>query len=400
MTIKRILLGTSALVAAAVAGSGAQAADPIKLKLGGFYGSAAGVEIGGNDSPGAPSNNRQTGAFKQNVEVWFDGSTTLDNGLTVGAHIELEANNTSGRTADQVYSFFRGGFGDFRFGDQKSAMDSTCVLDPGYITNNFGLQSPNNSFTNVGRNALIPIGNLSTCTDEGQATGTKAVYISPIFSGFQLALSYQPSNDNSGAGGSGPNGRTGGPGTGTRSNNNANRNIFSAGGVYKTKLGDASLTVGAGMEYTIEGNLRTGNNDTQHMGFYNAGFQVGFGRFTVGASGEYYQNYINCRRFTPYSNTDPNSDGWSVSAGANYKIDEWTIGVEYMRAQFQTVSSSDIDVYNAASLQATYKLGPGIRLEGEVAWFDWNQGPERPHSPGAQAQSNSFSLGLGTYMTF
>ncbi|MFO1061012.1 MAG: porin [Dongiaceae bacterium] len=382
-----------------MAGSAAQAADPIQLKLGGFYGSAMGVEIGGNDSNGAPSQNRQTGAFKQNVEVWFDGKTTLDNGLTVGAHIELEANNTSGRTIDQVYSFFRGGFGDFRFGDQKSAMDSTCVTDPGYITNNFGLQSPNNSFTNVGRNALIPIGNLGTCTDEGQATGTKAVYISPIFGGFQLAASYQPSNDNSGAGGSGPNGRTGGPGTGTRSSQGDDQNIFSVGAVYKTKLGDANLTLGAGMEYTLTAQLRTGNND-QSMGFYNAGFQVGFGRFTVGASGEYYQNYINSRRFTPYAGTDPDSDGWSVAVGGNYKIDNWTIGLEYMRAQFQTTTSSDIDIYNAASLQGTYKLGPGIRLEGELAWFSWNQGNERPHGNAAEAQSNSFSLGLGTYMTF
>jgi outer membrane protein OmpU len=400
MTIKRILLGSSALVTAAAAAASAQATDPIKLTLGGFYGSAAGVEIGGNTSDGAPSQDRQTGAFKNNVEVWFDGVTTLDNGLSVGAHIELEANNTAKRTIDQVYTFFRGGFGDFRFGDQKSAMDSTCVLDPGYITNNFGLQSPNNSFTNVGRNAVIPIGNLSTCTDEGQSTGTKAVYISPIFSGLQFAVSYQPSNDSSGAGGSGPGGRTGGPGTGTRANSGADRNIFSGGAVYKTKVGDANLTVGAGLEYTIEGNLRT--TSTENMGFYNAGFQFGFGRFTVGASGEYYQNYINCGRFNAPNATNPvanGSDAWSVSVGGKYAIDAWTIGLEYMRAQFQISSSSDVDIYNAASLQATYKVGPGIRFEGEVAWFSWNEDQRLP-SPGATAQSHSWSLGLGTYMTF
>jgi hypothetical protein len=401
MTIKRILLGSSALVAAAVAAAAAQAADPIKLTLGGFYGSAAGVEIGGNDSDGAPSQNRQTGAFKQNVEVYFNGSTTLDNGLTVGAHIELEANNTANRTIDEVYTYFRGGFGDFRFGDQKSAMDTLCVVDPGYITNNFGLQSPNNTFTNVTNNAVIALGNLSTCVDEGQAKGTKAVFFTPIFNGLQLGISYQPSDSTNG-GGSGPNGRTGGPGTGTRSNDASDRNILSAAAVYKQKLDGFSLTAGAGLEYTFEANLRTGNNNSQRMGFYNAGFQLGFGRFAVGASGEYYQNYINNQRFRAPNATNPvaaDSDAWSVAVGGSYTIDAWTVGLEYMRAQFQISSSSDVDIYNAVSLQGTYKLGPGIRLEGELGWFSWNE-DQRLHGSGATAQSSSFSVGLGTYMTF
>ena len=150
------------------------------------------------------------------------------------------------------------------------------------------------------------------------------------------------------------------------------------------------------MEYTLTAQLRTGNND-QSMGFYNAGFQVGFGRFTVGASGEYYQNYINSRRFTPYAGTDPDSDGWSVAVGGNYKIEEWTIGLEYMRAQFQTTTSSDIDIYNAASLQGTYKLGPGIRLEAEAAYFWYH---DDQHTNGLNASDNSASIGLGSYITF
>jgi len=47
--------------------SQAQAADPIKLTLGGFYGAAAGAEIGGNNANGSPSDNRTWGAFKNNV---------------------------------------------------------------------------------------------------------------------------------------------------------------------------------------------------------------------------------------------------------------------------------------------------------------------------------------------
>ena len=62
--MKHVLMGTTALVAAGLVVGHAQAADPIKLTLGGFYGTAAGAEIGGNNADGSPSDNRQHGAFK------------------------------------------------------------------------------------------------------------------------------------------------------------------------------------------------------------------------------------------------------------------------------------------------------------------------------------------------
>src|SRR5215475_10305094 len=152
------LLCTSALISAGFVASQAQAADPIKLTLGGFYGAAAGAEIGGNGADGSPSDNRQHVAFKNNVEVYFNGSTTLDNGLTAGVHIELEANNTTGRTFEEVFTYYKGGFGEFRFGDTGGALGKSCVVDPGAITNNFGLISPNNTFTNVIRTGAIGLG--------------------------------------------------------------------------------------------------------------------------------------------------------------------------------------------------------------------------------------------------
>ena len=157
-------------------------------RLGGFYGAAAGAEIGGNGANGSPSDNRQHGAFKNNVEIYFNGSTTLDNGLTAGVHIELEGNNTSGRTEDELFVYFKGGFGEFRFGDTGGALGKSCVVDPGAITNNFGLISPNNSFSNVGRNTPIGLGGMGTCEDHGNQT--KAVYFSPVFGGFQGVVSY------------------------------------------------------------------------------------------------------------------------------------------------------------------------------------------------------------------
>jgi len=236
--MKHVLMGTTALVAAGLVVGQAQAADPIKLTLGGFYGTAAGLEIGGNDANGSPSNNRQLGGFKQNVEIYFNGSTTLDNGLTAGVHVELEGNNSPGKTEDELFAYFKGGFGEFRFGDTGGALGKSCVVDPGAITNNFGLISPNNSFSNVGRNAAMGLGSMGTCEDHGN--GTKAVYFSPVFGGFQGVVSYAPNA-----------GKTAGPATGTRPNT-GDRNIIEASLNMNKSFGAVSLTGNIAGEVTIE----------------------------------------------------------------------------------------------------------------------------------------------------
>jgi len=386
--MKKVLLGTTALVAAGFVVGQAQAADPIKLTLGGFYGAAAGVEIGGNDSDGAPSDNRQLGNFKQNVEVHFNGSTTLDNGLTVGAHVELEANNSS-RTIDEVYSYFKGGFGEFRFGDTGSALAKSCVVDPGAITNNFGLISPNNSFSNVGRNAAWGLGSIGTC--EGDGNNTKAVYFSPVFGGFQLAVSYSPTIDNGG-----PGGRSAGPYTGTRPNSVDTRNIGSIYGTYNHSFGSFNLTAGAGAEYGFE------TNNLAKPGQYQAGLQVGFGRFAVGGSFALYRNYTQWNLGNGFGDgttgNNDDSDMWLATVGGSYSIDAWTVGLEGAYGRFFNLDNGT-DKYWAVSLQSTYKLGPGIRLEGEVAWFDYNQ-DNAPGGGSPKATSRSLSVGLGSYITF
>jgi len=373
-------MGTTALVAAGLVVGQAQAADPIKLTLGGFYGTAAGVEIGGNDASGSPSNNRQTGAFKQNVEIYFNGSTTLDNGLTAGVHVELEGNNTPNRTEDELFAYFKGGFGEFRIGDTGGALGKSCVVDPGAITNNFGLISPNNSFSNVGRNAIMGLGSIGTCEDHGN--GTKMVYFSPVFGGFQGVISYAPSAA-----------KSRGPTTGTGTQNGVDRNIIEASLNFNRSFGAVSLTGNAAGEIAIE----PANGDAKPWEA-QGGLVLGWGRFQFGASGEYFGNYgdwlASSNSSEPVQNRD---DAWLATAGMSYAIDAWTVGLEGAYGNFGTDAGHDI--YKAVSLQGTYKLGPGIRLEGEVAYFWYNQDHNNQFN-GNNATSNSASIGLGTYMTF
>src|SRR5882724_3227861 len=336
------LLCTSALISAGFVASQAQAADPIKLSLGGFYGAAAGAEIGGNNANGSPSDNRTWGAFKNNVEIYFNGSTTLDNGLTAGVHIELEANNTPNRTEDEVFMYFKGGFGEFHFGDTGGALGKSCVVDPGAITNNFGLISPNNSFSNVGNNASMGLGSMGTCEDH--ANRTKAVYFSPVFGGFQGVVSYAPGT------GPGPGGRSAGPYTGTNSTK-VDRNILEGSINFNKSFGAVSVTGNVAGEVTLASG---GNGPIPWEG--QGGLVIGFGRWQVGASGEYDANYnpwLGGGSSTAVANSD---DAWFVSAGASYAIDAWTVGLEGIYGSLETTFGHD--QYKAVSLQGTYKLGP------------------------------------------
>ncbi len=55
-------------------------------------------------------NHRNFDAINHNGEVWFRGETTLDNGLTIGARIELEAEDAPDQI-DQSFVYWQGGFG-------------------------------------------------------------------------------------------------------------------------------------------------------------------------------------------------------------------------------------------------------------------------------------------------
>ena len=116
--MKKILLGTSALCALAIAGpAGAQTMnEPIKLGFGGYFNSAYGgmlSESGGNVA-GKRRDDINTDAVLQ-----VKGSTKLDNGITVGAMIQFRAENS-----------FNGGSNSGDFGAANTLQD---VIKKQYI---------------------------------------------------------------------------------------------------------------------------------------------------------------------------------------------------------------------------------------------------------------------------
>ena len=89
--MKKLLLGSTALVVGGLMAAPAMAADPIKIGVGGYYTFYA--IAGGIQSTYATNGTwaQYKGInFQQEGEIHFSGQTKLDNGTSVGVFVELE----------------------------------------------------------------------------------------------------------------------------------------------------------------------------------------------------------------------------------------------------------------------------------------------------------------------
>jgi outer membrane protein OmpU len=95
--MKKILLGSSALCAVAIAGPAfAQTAnEPVKLGIGGYFNSAYGNIVSQN---GGSSKTRRRDDIDTDAILNFKGSTKLDNGIVVGASMQLRSIRSSAPT--------------------------------------------------------------------------------------------------------------------------------------------------------------------------------------------------------------------------------------------------------------------------------------------------------------
>jgi hypothetical protein len=394
--MKKALLGTTALIAAGMAfGNAAYAADGVKLSIGGRYMGAAGANF--EDATGFSDNAARDYVFKQDVEVYFLGETVLDNGLTVGARVELEG-QTSSDQIDAVYAYFSGGFGEIRFGDTGEAMAQLCYVAP-TASGIFGADSPNFNFSNAGvaGNRNLGIGGYGatngTCYGLDDKS-TKIVYFSPNFAGFSFAASFTPDGTEDT--------RNTLNGFGTRSKQDAGQNSenVSVAGNFTHDFNGINLIVGGGATWSFdkENNLNDERRD------YNAYAQVGFSGFTIGGAFGYRQN-----------RGGDGSDDLIYSAGITYNWDAWTVGFGYSHGTYEigqpgavfvgitpggtvttTLTSDVVDYYNIFALTASYALGPGIQVDGVVEYDDYEAGNEQ----GRNSNYKGISFGIGTLISF
>ena len=391
------LLGSTAMLGAGMMASTAMAADGIKLGVGGFFREAYMVTFD-DDNEGELGNERNTDGFFNDAEIHFTGSTVLDNGLEVGARVELEGETDSDQI-DEAWVYFSGGFGEVRLGSQDEALAAACILPPGG-TANFSAFSPDNWGTNVGTFAS----NFPALTSNAACVGVddredsqKIVYITPSFGGFQLTLSYTPSggdeNHNGVASGFT---QVGGPHVGMPFNDDEeSRHNVSAYATYSYDGDGWGLTAGGGGSF--EGHVeQSPGPDRDEQSFYQGALNLSFGQFSVGGVFEYYDDLVAF-------DTGDEADAWVAGGGVAYTLDAWTFGAQYSHqlSDLDLAGGGDADfTMDRAVLTANYALGPGIDIDGEVGYTWIDSDPETTVGGDDVDDYDGFEIGIGTAITF
>ena len=387
-----VLLGTTAVVGLLTNTGLALANQPIKLVVGGFFREAY-MAVWDDDNEGELGNERNTDGFFNDAEIHFMGETTLDNGLTVGVHIELEGETASDQI-DESWIYFAGGFGQLKFGSQNDALVGACILPPG-ATANFSAFSPNQWGANndlFAANFPALTSNAVCISADNREDAQKIVYVTPSFGGFQLTLSYTPNGgDENHNGAPGGLSQVGGPHVGMPFNDDGeSRHNFSVYATYQY-VGDGwGLTAGGGGSF--EGHVeQMSGPDREERKFYQAGLNLTVGAFAVGGVFEYYNNLLS------FKGSD--TDAWVAGGGVAYSMDVWVFGVQYSHQRAETDGSGgDADfTMDRAVLTANYALGPAINVDGEIAytWLDTD-----PESPDGVDDYDALEIGIGTAITF
>jgi len=388
--MKKVLLGTTALLGAGLVASPAFAADGIKLGVGGFFKEAYMV-VFDDDGEGELGNEANTDGFFNDAEVHFTGSTVLDNGLEVGARIELEG-ETDGDQIDEAWIYFSGGFGEVRIGSDDSALAAACVVPPGG-TGNFSAFSPNQWGANTLGLFASPtaLSSNSVCSgvdDRGDAQ--KLVYITPNFAGFQLTASYTPNGgDERHTDGVGP--HVGMP-TNTDGESRHNLSVY---GTYSYEGDGWGLTGGLGGAW--EGHVEQAvGPDRAEQDFYQAGLNLTFGNFAVGGVFEYYHDLFDQGEFAV--------DAWTAGAGISYTMDAFTIGAQYSHLDAEDKDDDapgGIDSQmDRVVLTGNYAMGPGIAIDAELGYTWTDTDPETTVDGDDIDDYQAFEIGIGTNITF
>lgn len=356
--MKKQLLCTSA-IALGVAAAAPASAQSWDLDWGGYmnqhvaWSDSSGVGLAaGTDYDGIDTH--------MNAEIIFSPSITLDNGLTFGVNVQMEANNNGGGATgiDEAYMTISGdSFGKLVIGNENSAGYLSMVGAPGVTT--MYINSPSIStflpFTAAGVGIPFRDAKHSSYTEvAGNNDVNRISYFTPNFNGLVLGVSYA----NTGTVNAGNSFSINKNGAGTVSD------IFDIGINYSGTIGGVDLNAGARWGTgSVNAVTNPGVSDPETWGI---GATVGFGGFTVG--GSYSENDNGGVGGVGGVGGRPDSEGWSF--GATFDAPgPWSF--EALTYQGENDAAGGLsDDYEAYRIGAKRDLGPGVSWNLYAVWAE------------------------------
>lgn len=396
--MKKVLLGTSAVALASAFASSAHAVE-WEVKVGGYMEQFAAWSS--PDVDGFIDDEFNGIDSKQDSEVHFLPSITLDNGLQIGANIQLEG-FTGGDQIDESFLFVDGSFGRVLLGSENSAgyLMHYGAPDVSFLNVNSGSLTAFVPFSGTvsGRTALpgfefetltvgadIFRGTLgATYIENGRNNDAQRfTYFTPRFAGFQLGASYARDPDQD----------TNAQQNLDVQNQNLN-NIVDVGANYVNSFGGFDVAVSG--RYGIAINdvsfsdvFPDDDNDffeddafDENPTIWSAGLNLGLYGFTVGGSVS-EQNNTSCIpdevAMNPFTNFDLCMDGTSYDAGIAYETGPWGISFTYFHGE-NVNNEAVLDGFQGQDetlqqylLALNYDLAKGVALGAYGAYVDFNE---------------------------
>jgi outer membrane protein OmpU len=344
---KQLLAGTALVAAAMLATGGAVAADKKMMKpsisVGGFFNHEVGgildttQETTTKAADGAVTkvnNEKDTSGLdsRSDVEVFFSGSATLDNGIKIATRVELEGDTDAKDQIDETWMTISGSFGQITLGNDDNAPDKMLGAYAGQWATQVGSSPFLRGISWVGNAS-----GLGRYSGLGDTDANKVTYISPKLGGFSVGMSYTPTPSDEG------------------SNANPDATIERHDGLsgaiaYSGNFGDVSIGGGVGIR-TTQGSTGAGSENSEDEQAWNMAGRLGFGPVTIAAA------YMKA--------TDPMAD----------RSDVVDLGVRFVQGSNSfslsgTHSKADEGDARLTIVIGSYAraLGPGVKLHTDLIW--------------------------------
>lgn len=397
--MKKCLAAGTVLAVAAMMPSGAvHASEKITLKVGGY---SKWWVVGAWESDayqGATQTDENSVDVKGDNEVYFQGSTTLDNGLQIGFEVQLEGGGHSvtnsrdpGAGADMIdesYVWLAGGFGKFVIGSKNNGAYQLHVTAPDAAGNwnEDGLMADALAIpTHISGISPLQHGwDTTAILTDNDSDGV--TYFTPNLYGLTLAATYKPSSSEDNRGVTNlSNGARAGAVTGE---------FYALGGLYADTIGDVGVKMSAGWasyDTNVPANVSHDAGD-DHLFEYSLGGQLSYAGFTLGSS---FRRVIADRGNLEVSaDLDLNAQAWDV--GLQYAFDRYAVSLAYYRSEADGSDAVEAhDIIEFYLLSGKYSLGPGIDLLASAGHANYTS---EDH---AQAEENDgWTLMSGLSLTF
>ncbi|MBX9945331.1 MAG: porin [Reyranella sp.] len=368
--MKKLLLGSTALVVGGVMAAPAMAADPIKIGVGGYYTFYA---VANNTSATYATNGSIAANkglfFQQEGEIHFIGQTKLDNGTSVGVNVELEAWNPNNIQAsptnvayiqsanpqiDEAFLFAFGNWGRVELGSRDAASYRMYYGAPSALIGYGAIQHNHNVGNAIAFSSNKAAFHTTTQTNTAAWQDTQRInYFTPRFQGFQIGVGYTPKINFPQGGGilgstlllSGPLNNSGFSACGYAgavniSNCTVNdyswQDGFDIGVNYLNKFGDVTVAAYGSYAYAafspgyntyaLSASQITGGNLAAWQ-MWAAGLQFGYKGITLGGSIGYDNQGMGSNYYTGVDNATR-----FASAGVMYETGPWQMSFQWQGA--------------------------------------------------------------------